>query len=107
TRLFEQVQARTSELTETLKQQTATSEILSVISRSPTDVQPVFDAIAKSSVRLCGADYGSVNQLEGDTIHLVAQHGHTASSLESARRLFPHPLTRDLIAGAAMLDREV
>src|SRR5262249_49697114 len=46
TRLFEEVQARTRELTETLERQTATSEILGVISRSPTDTQPVFDIIA-------------------------------------------------------------
>ena len=106
-RLLTALQAKNSDLTEALEQQTATAEILRVISRSPTDIQPVFDAIAESAVRLCSADYGSTNRLEGDTIHLVAQHGQTAAWRETAGRLFPHPLTRDLIAGGAMLDREV
>jgi len=106
-RLLTELQAKNADLTEALEQQTATAEILRVISRSPTDIQPVFDAIAESAVRLCSADYGSTNRLEGDTIHLVAQHGQTAEWRETAGRLFPHPLTRDLIAGGAMLDREV
>jgi GAF domain-containing protein len=107
TRLFEEVQARTRDLSDTLEQQTATSEILSVISRSPTNIQPVFEAIADSAMRLCNADYGSTNVLEGGMVHLVAQRGQSALWLEEARRLFPRPLTRELIGGAAMLDREV
>ena len=106
-RLLSELQTKNADLTEALEQQTATAEILRVISRSPTDVQPVFDAIAESSVRLCSADYGAANRLEGDMIHHVAQHGQTAQWVETAGRLFPHPLTRDLVAGGAMLDREV
>src|SRR5262249_31575738 len=107
TRLFEQVQARTKELTEALNQQTATGEILGVISRSPTDVRPVFEAIAESAVRLCGANYGSTMRLDGGSLHLVAHRGQSAQWLETVSRLFPHPLTRDLIAGCAILDREI
>ena len=66
-------------------------EILRVISRSPTDVQPVFDAIAESSVRLCSADYGSANRLEGDMIHLVSQHGQTAEWRATAQPTVPAP----------------
>src|SRR5216684_2255715 len=113
-RLFTELQEKNraltaahAQVTEALEQQTATSEILRVISHSPTDVQPVFGAIAESSVRLCSADYGSACGLEGDMIHLVAQHGQTTHWLETAARLFPHPLNRDLIAGWAMLDRDV
>ena len=106
-RLLTELQTKNADLTEALDQLTATAEILRVISRSPTDAQPVFDAIAESSVRLCNADYGSAIKLEGDMIHLVAQHGQTAQWLETASRLFPRPLTRDLLGGAAMLDREV
>jgi len=113
-RLFTELQEKNraltaahAQVTEALEQQTATSEILRVISHSPTDVQPVFDAIAESSVRLCSADYGSACGLEGDMIHLVAQHGQTTHWLETAARLFPHRLNRDLTAGWAMLDRDV
>jgi GAF domain-containing protein/CheY-like chemotaxis protein len=106
-RLLTELQAKNADLTEALEQQTATAEILRVISRSPTDVQPVFDAIAESSVRLCSADYGSANRLEGEMVHLVSQYGQTAEWREAAKGLFPHPLTRDLISAAAMLDRDV
>src|SRR5262249_43673577 len=107
-RLFKELEARNRDLTDALARQTATSDILGVISSSPTDVQPVFDAIAESSVRLCGADYGTAIRLEDEVIHLVAQRGQMAAQwMETARRLFPHSLTRDLIGGVAMLDREV
>src|SRR5262249_36212953 len=56
-RLFEEVQARTHELQESLQYQTTTGEVLNVIARSPTDVLPVFDMIAESAWRLCGAQY--------------------------------------------------
>src|SRR5215475_8291573 len=59
-------------LGEALEQQTATSEILRVISQSPTDVQPVFDAIVASSVRLCAAKFGVVFRFDGDTLSFVA-----------------------------------
>src|SRR5262249_21786982 len=106
-RLLTELQTKNADLTDALEQQTATSEILRVISRSPTDIQPVFEAIAESSVRLCGADYGSAVRLEGEMIHLVAHHGHTVSWLEEARSRFPAPLTADLVGGAAMLARDV
>src|SRR5499433_1730472 len=106
-RLLTELQTKNASLTEALEQQTATAEILRVISRSPTNVQPVFEAIAESSVRLCRADFGGAYKLEGGMIHFGSHHGHTAEWREAAARTFPHPLARDLIGGAAMLDREV
>jgi GAF domain-containing protein len=106
-RLFEAEQASKRELQESLEHQTATSEVLNVISRSTTDTQPVFAAIAESSVRLCGADYGSLVRLEGCVRHRVADHGMTPKWSEVANRIFPQELTRGLIGDAAMLDRTI
>src|SRR6185295_6749362 len=59
-RLFEEVQARTREVSEALEQQTATNEVLAVISRSTTELQPVLDAIVKTAERLCQADWAMI-----------------------------------------------
>src|SRR5215468_8234953 len=106
-RLLTELQNKNASLTEALEQQTATAEILRVISRSPTDVQPVFEAITESAMRLCSADYASANRLEGNEIHLVAQHGQSREWLAAASRVFPAPLTSDLVSGRAMVDRAV
>src|SRR5215469_11584078 len=106
-RLLTELQTKNTSLTEALEQQTATAEILRVISRSPTDVQPVFEAITESAMRLCSADYASANRLEGNEIHLAAQHGQSREWLEAASRVFPAPLTPDLVSGRAMVDRAV
>src|SRR5262249_60220736 len=74
-RLFKELEARNQDLTAALDQQTATSEILRVISSSPTDVQPVFTAIAQSAARLCEAFDAVVYRLDGDVLRPVAHHG--------------------------------
>src|SRR5919108_607732 len=61
-------------LAEALAQQAATSEILRVISESPTDAQPVFDAIVRSASRLCGGEHAIVTRYDGELLHLEAQH---------------------------------
>jgi two-component system, NtrC family, sensor kinase len=99
TRLFEEVQARTRELSETLEQQTATSEVLSVISSSPTDVQPVFDAIARSAARLCEAFDVVVFTVDGNILRLVAHHGALPAS--------DVPLHRGTVGGRTVIERRV
>ncbi len=74
-RLFEEVQTRTDDLTELLEYQTATSEILTVISRSPTDTQPVFDIIGERAEKLCDADVSVVSRVDGELIQLASIHG--------------------------------
>ena len=73
-RLFEAEQQRTHELTESLEQQTATSEVLSAISSSPGELDPVFKAILENAARICQAQFGTLNIYDGSVFRTVAQH---------------------------------
>ena len=91
-RLFEAEQQRTRELTEALEQQTATSEVLQVISSSPGDLEPVFASMLEKAVRICDAAFGNIYRWDGDALHLVATR-NTPPAFAEARRysLFKRP----------------
>ena len=94
-------------LTESFEQQTATGEVLGIISRSRTDVQPVFDTIVRSAETLCGGLFGALVRFDGELVHFVAQHNFSAAALDEVRRIWPTPPSRASGAGRAILDRTV
>jgi two-component system, NtrC family, sensor kinase len=90
-RLFDEVQARTRELSETLEQQTATSEVLRVISSSPGELEPVFETMLANAVQICGAKFGVTSLREGDAFRVIATHGAPSAFVKQRRR---EPLIR-------------
>ena len=106
-RLFDEVQARTRELSESLEQQTATSEILGVISNSLSDTQPVFDAIVASGLKLFPDATVLVALAEGGKVNAAAIAGPDPAGIEAVRSRLPLPLTREYMTSAAILDRRI
>src|SRR5207237_3970827 len=104
-RLFTELQTSNRELTTALDTQTATSDILRVISRSQTDVQPVFDAILASAVRLLGAYSGALTRVAGDQIELAALTSIDNAGDAALRAIYPEPLHSEEPAAQAMRDR--
>ena len=92
---------------EALEQQMATAEILRVISSSPTDVQPVFDTIVRSAVRLCDGLYGTAHRFDGELVHLTAHHNCAPEVLLALRQAFPMRPDRKMMSGRAILTRAV
>jgi GAF domain-containing protein/CheY-like chemotaxis protein len=107
-RLFDDVQKRTRELSEALEQQTATSEVLGVISSSPGELEPVFNAMLENAVRICSAKFGILFLSEGDAFRTVALHGAPPAYAEARRRepvVRPRPGTA--LTRASMLKQPV
>ncbi len=94
-----------NETQEALETQTATADILRVISESPTDVQPVFDAIAERAKTLCNAIVSGVTRFDGEWVHLVAYKGVSADADEAMRSAFPMRATAQSITARAIRDR--
>ena len=99
TRLFQAEQQRTRELTESLERQTATSEVLQVISRSPGDLQPVFEAMLENAVRLCDAKFGNIYRWDGELMHILAAHNTPPALAEACRQsaFRPSSIVRQMV----------
>jgi two-component system, NtrC family, sensor kinase len=106
-RLFKELEARNRDLTKALEQQVATAEILKVISSSPTDMQPIFDAIIASAVRLCNAQFGWVHRFDGEMVHFVAHRGLPPEALAVVQGAYPMRPDRTQVTGRAILVRNV
>jgi GAF domain-containing protein len=101
-RLLNELRPRTTDLTESLEQQTATSDVLQVISSSPGDLQPVFEAILEKAVCICDAKFGTINRWDGEALHLVASHNLPPPFAEFRSRTpfrpgFGNPISRMLV----------
>ena len=102
-----QLRTRDRELSEALQRQMATSEVLRLISRFQTDVEPVFDAIAAKALDLCRATTGWVYRFDGELIHIAAAHSLRPEALEVVRRSYPAPPSRGGGTARAVLSRSV
>ena len=107
TRLFRGVQESNLELSEALAYQTATSEVLKLITNSPAELQPVFDEIARNAKELCQGQFSGVFQYDGEVIHLVAHHGLDTEGVKEFQKVLPRPPGQDTAIGRAMLARSV
>jgi GAF domain-containing protein len=91
-RLFDEVQARTRELSEALEQQTATSEVLQVISSSPGELEPVFQAMLANATRICEAKFGTLNLYDGSVFEIATHYNVPPAFVETLHKVIrPHP----------------
>ncbi len=105
TRLFDEVQAKTADLEESLQQQTATADVLKVISRSAFDLQPVFDTIVQTASRLCDAEFALIYELHGDRYEIVSANNAAEAFVKHAADN-PLPPGRGSLVGRTALARK-
>ena len=105
-RLFEAEQQRTRELSESLEQQTATSDVLRVISSSTGDLMPVFETMLLNGVRICGAEFGNLLLREGDSFRIGATHGAPRAYVDFVRREGPFRVDPRLGLGRMLQTRQ-
>jgi GAF domain-containing protein len=96
---------RTADLTEALEQQTATSEVLQVISSSPSDLLPVFETMLANAVRICDAKFGVIFRWDGDALHLIATYNLPRAFVEARKRL-PHHPDHNSLSGRMIASKE-
>src|SRR5262245_24560446 len=101
-RLLNELRDRTDNLSESLSQQTATSEVLEVISTSPNDLQPVFKTIGERAEKLCGAEISVIAITDGDQIRLASINGMSSEGVEAVRRVFPMKRSEETITARAV-----
>jgi GAF domain-containing protein len=102
-RLFEAEQQRARELSESLQQQTATADVLKVISRSTFDLQVVLDTLVASAARLCGADIAAIHREQSSGYQQVAAYGYSQDLRESISRTIPLAPARGSVVGRTVL----
>jgi class 3 adenylate cyclase/putative methionine-R-sulfoxide reductase with GAF domain len=108
TRLLNELRQRTDDLSESLEQQTATADVLMVISSSPGELQPVFETIASRSVNLCGATYGIVFRFDGEMISVVAHHNLDQPAMDALNRMYPmRPDRESQLMGQVIMERSI
>src|SRR5271166_5502245 len=107
TRLFEEVQARTRDLSESLQQQTATADVLKVISSSPGELEPVFRAMLENAVGICEAKFGTLFRFEGNAFHLAAQFGTPPELAEFQRKRGPFLPERGNLLDRVMQTKQI
>src|SRR5216683_4034209 len=101
--LQKQLDHRTRELAEAREQQAATAEILRIISGSPTDVQPVFDAIVRNFASLCGSTFGAIYTFDGELVHFAGAYGFSPEQLNAVKAKYPvHVDDRSVLSSRAI-----
>ena len=97
-RLLNELRQRTTDLSEALNQQTATSEVLQVISRSQGDLQPVFETMLENAIRICDAQFGNIYRWDGDALHSLATHKTPSAFAEARQRISIRPSGKNPVA---------